>query len=230
MKLHSFTAALLPAEAAAKPAKALNYQQTNQAYRKLERGLLRPGLPPSQILVVMEATGTYWISLALYLHQAGFVVAVINPLQTHNYAKSLLQRSMNDQLDAQTLAKFAQTHQPPAWNPPPRVYHQLQQRLSQRAALVDLRQQVRNQLHALTVCPAVVPEVQSRMEQLIATFEQQIEAIETEIKQVIQQDQQWFNSITLLQTIPGIGLLTACWLVVVSLNFSGCEKGESLVH
>ncbi len=224
----SFTASQMRPEA--KPSKAQHYQQTGEAYVKLQRDLLRTGCQPAQILVVMEATGTYWISLAVYLEQAGFRVAVINPLQAHNYAKSLLQRNKNDQLDAQTLAKFGQSHQPAAWSPPPQVYHQLQQRLSQRAALVDLRQQVLNQLHALQVCPVIVPQVQARMQELIATFDQQIEVVETEIKQVVEQDQDWSKSITLLQTIPGIGLLTACWLVVVSLNFTGCEKGEALAH
>jgi len=34
----------------------------------------------------------------------------------------------------------------------------------------------------------------------------------------------------LIQTIPGIGLLTACWLVVLSLNFTACKNGASLAH
>lgn len=224
----TFTAARMRPDA--KPSKALDYQQTSTSFSKFQQDLLQTGLGPFQILIVMEATGTYWISLALFLVQAGFAVAVINPMQAHNYAKSLLQRAKTDQLDAQMLARFGQSHKPGLWNPPPPVYHQLLQRLNQRAALVDLRQQVRNQLHALSVCPVIVPEVQTRMEELIVTFDTQIETVETEIKQVVEQDENWSGSIKLLQTIPGIGLLTACWLVVVSLNFTTCEKGESLAH
>lgn len=224
----TFTAAHLRPEA--KPSKAVDYQQTPDAFNKFQQDLLQTGLSASQILIVMEATGTYWITLALFLVQAGFAVAVINPMQAHNYAKSLLQRAKTDQLDAQMLARFGQSYKPELWNPPPPVYHQLHQRLAQGAALLDLRQQVRNQLHALSVCPVVVPEVQIRMEELISTFDHQIEVVETEIQQTVEQDENWSNSIKLLQTIPGIGLLTACWLVVVSLNFTTCEKGESLAH
>lgn len=224
----TFTAARMRPET--KPSKAVDYQQTPDSFYKFQQDLLQTGLSASQILIVMEATGTYWITLALFLVQAGFAVAVINPMQAHNYAKSLLQRAKTDQLDAQTLARFGQSHKPALWNPPPPIYHELQQRLAQRAALSDLRQQVRNQLHALSVCPVVVPEVQRRMEELIRTFDAQIEAVETEIKQVVEQDENWSASIKLLRTIPGIGLLTACWLVVVSLNFTTCEKGESLAH
>lgn len=118
----------------------------------------------------MEATGTYWIMLATFLDQHSFSVAVVNPLQASSFVKSLPKRPKNDHIDAQSLARLAQAHKPPRWNPPPAIYHQLQQRLAQRLSLLDLRQQVQNQLHALSVCPLIVPEVQSRMESLITTF------------------------------------------------------------
>lgn len=223
----TFTASRLRPEA--KPDKSQNYTQTLKSFTKLAQDLLQTGVAPAQILVVLEATGNYWISLAVFLHQANFVVSVINPQRSHNYAKSLMLRPKNDQLDAQTLAKFAQTHKPAAWTPPPQIYHELQQRLNQREALTDLRQQVRNQLHALKQCPVIVPEVQTRMEELISTLDQQIEAVESEISQVVKTDKAWGDSIALLNTIPGIGLLTACWLVTLSLNFSSCERAESLV-
>jgi transposase len=38
------------------------------------------------------------------------------------------------------------------------------------------------------------------------------------------------KSIALLRTIPGIGLLSACWLVVATLNFTTCDSPEALVH
>jgi transposase len=223
----TFTASRLFPEG--KPDKSQNYHQTLESFRKLELDLLQSGVPPTQILVVLEATGNYWISLAVFLHQSNFVVSVVNPQQSHNYAKSLMLRCKNDQLDAQTLAKLAQSHKPAAWTPPPQLYHELQQRLNQREALNDLRQQVRNQLHALLVCPIIIPEVQTRMEELLATFDQQIHAVEAEIKKVVKHDEVWGSTVSLLQTIPGIGLLTACWLVMLTLNFTSCKRAESLV-
>jgi transposase len=46
-------------------------------------------VPPTEILVVIEATGSYWVALAVSLHEAGFAVAVINPAHAHNYVLSL---------------------------------------------------------------------------------------------------------------------------------------------
>ena len=96
--------------------------------------------------------------------------------------------------------------------------------------MLDLRQQVKNQLHALSVCPLIVPEVQSRMESLIATFTQQIKQVEKELEEVLDQDKEWAKSISLIQTIPGVGLLTACWMVVLTLNFTTCQRVESLTN
>jgi transposase len=39
-------------------------------------------------------------------------------------------------------------------------------------------------------------------------------------------EQTWARSITLLQTIPGIGLLTAMWIVVATMNFTLCSSAE----
>src|SRR5947209_10391201 len=107
------------------------------------------GVAPQAVLVVLEATGAYWINLAVFLHHAGFSVSVINPMQAHHFAKALLKRAKTDAIDAQTLTVLAAQLQPAPWTPPPAIYAELQQRLAQRDDLVNIRQQVRNQRHAL---------------------------------------------------------------------------------
>jgi transposase len=80
----------------------------------------------------------------------GAAVSVINPAQAHDFAKALLKRSKTDAIDAQTLAELAARLQPARWTPPPAIYTELRQRLVHRDALVDIRTQFRNQLHALS--------------------------------------------------------------------------------
>jgi transposase len=43
--------------------------------------LLAEEAEPAQTLVVMEATGNFWMRLAWHLHRQGFAVSVINPAQ-----------------------------------------------------------------------------------------------------------------------------------------------------
>ena len=208
--------------------RSLTLEQTPAGFAQLQQHLTALGYQPEEILVVMEATGSYWISLATTLVAAGFAVSVINPKQARDFAKALLKRAKTDAIDAQTLAQLAAMLQPAPWTPPPRIYEELQQRLAQRAALIDLRQQVRNQRHALTQKPYVVAPVRERMDTLIATLTAQIGALETEIALALQQDAAWAAAAARLQTITGIGVLCTAWLLVATLNFTLCPTPEAL--
>jgi transposase len=154
----------------AKASRSFTIEQTPEGWNRLVSMLQTKGHEPVRILVVMEATGSYWISLATRLVHAGFRVSVINPAQAHHFAKALLKRAKTDAIDAQTLAQLAMLLQPELWIPPPQIYYELQQRLAQRDDLVNLRQQVRNQLHALEQHPEVIAPVRMRMESLLSIF------------------------------------------------------------
>lgn len=204
----------------------LTIDQTPQGFASLRRRLIATGHAPAEILVVMEATGSYWLSLATALAEAGFAVSVINAAQAHHFAKALLRRAKTDAIDARTLAQLAALLQPACWTPPPIIYAELRQRLAQRDALIGVRQQVRNQLHALSQGPLVITSVRERMEVLIATLTAQIAEVEAELAAATAQDGAWTAAIKRLQSIPGVGLLTASWLVVGTLNFTVCASAE----
>ena len=98
-------------------------------------------------------------------------MSVINPLQAHHFAKAQLRRAKTDPLDAQNLAQLAAALQPALWTPPPTVYHEVRQRLTARDALVAMRQQTRNQRHALLQWPVVVAAVREHLDGVIAMHE-----------------------------------------------------------
>lgn len=207
----------------------ITIEQTPAGISTFQARLQATGIAPADILIVMEATGSYWITLATTLHQASYAVSVINPSQAHHFAKALLKRAKTDAIDAQTLAQVAAKLQPERWTPPPAVYYELQQRLAQRDALLELRQQVRNQLHALIQGPVIIAAVRTRMEELIGLLTDQIAAVEAEIVPALQQDAAWAAAARRLQTIKGIGLLTAAWVVVTTVNFRVCPSADDAV-
>lgn len=210
------------------PGRATTFDQTPQGFARLQERLRASGShsQPADILVVMEATGSYWIALATTLAQAGFAVSVVNPAQAHHCAKALLRQAKTDAIDARPLAQLAALLQPALWTPPPAVYADLQQRLAQRDTLIGLRQQVRNQLHALTRLPVVIAAVRARLEALIATLDAQIAVVEGELADAIQLDEGWAATAALLLSITGIGLITAAWLLVTTLNVTVCATAE----
>lgn len=183
----------------------------------------------TRILVVLEATGNYWMSLALYLHQCGLAVSVINPAQGHYFAQALLQRGKSDPLDAKVLARLALTLQPAAWTPPPAVYEELRQRLVERDALLDMRQQVRNQQYALSHNPHCISSIGQRMDEHLRLLATQIRQVEREIQQAMTQDATWAAAAQRLRSIPGVGLISAGWMLVATLNFSQADTPEQVV-
>jgi transposase len=201
--------------------------QSAPGYAALREKLGAGGVPAAQTLVVLEATGSYWITLATTLAGWGYAVSVINPRQAHDFAKALLKRTKSDAVDAQTLAQLGALLRPERWTPPPAIYMELQQRLAQRDSLLALRLQVTNQLHALAQGPVVIAAVRQRMEALIATLNAQIKEVEREIAPVLEQDAAWAKAVALLQTISGVGLITAAWLVTATLNFSACPSPQA---
>lgn len=223
------TAAVAWMSFGASPSRSLTIEQTAQGYAQLIAHLDSTGIVPAQTLVVMEATGAYWVSLATTLVQSGFAVSVVNPRQAHHFARALLKRAKTDAIDAQILAQLAASLQPPLWNPPPEVYYHLQQRLAERDRLLDLQQQIRNQLHALAQYPLVAPSVRGRMNALLGILAEQLEQVDSELALVLQQDRQWASSAELLLSIKGIGPITAGWLLVSTLNFTACESAEAMV-
>jgi transposase len=206
--------------------KALTFAQSPDGFSAFQDRLRSLGVPPAQTLIVLEATGSYWVALAVTLHQAGFVVSVVNPAKLHNYALSLPRRAKTDALDAALLAQFAAERQPAPWSPPPQVYHELRQRLVARDLLLTMRQQARNQRHALLQWPVVIEAVRQQLDELIAELEARLSTLEAELAAVLKQGA-WAESASLLNTINGIGLITSAWLLVGTLNFSACASGAA---
>jgi transposase len=221
----SFTAAWLPVGGTPSPAFAADQAPTG--YAALQRRLRATAAPPAATLVVLEATGTYWVALAVALHEAGYRVAVVNPRQAHHFAKAQLRRAKTDALDAQDLARLAAALQPAPWTPPPAVYHEVRQRLVARDALLTMRQQARNQRHALLQWPVVVEGVQRHLDELIADLDRRIASLDGEIAAVLQASE-WAESLACVTSAPGIGLVTAAWLLVDTLNFTLCAGPTAL--
>ena len=226
--ISAMTAEVSTQRPGAKPSRSFTIDQTPEGFNRLVRTLQATGYVPSRVLVVMEATGSYWMSLATRVVHEGFRVSVIHPSQAHHFAKALLKRAKTDPIDAQTLAQLAMLLQPEPWMPPPQIYYELQQRLAQRDDLLNLRQQVRNQLHALDQHPEVITAVRTRMESLLSTFQSQIDEVEGEIAAALNQDSAWAAAAERLQSIKGVGWVTAAWALVTTLNFTTCDTVDAL--
>jgi len=61
-----------------------------------------------QFKIGLEATSDYWKNIYYFLNSQSdkFKLTIINPVQTHNWAKTELRRAKTDPLDAKDIALF----------------------------------------------------------------------------------------------------------------------------
>jgi hypothetical protein len=111
--------------------------------------------------------------LAYALHDAGFVVSVVNPVQAHRLAQAQLRRAKTEAIDARFLMELGFKLEPSPGTPPPPLYAALYQRLRQRNAWLEIRTQERNRLHALRQWPDAQGSVVARYHLHIAFLTEQ---------------------------------------------------------
>ncbi|NCC32785.1 MAG: IS110 family transposase [Chloroflexia bacterium] len=211
---------------AAAPA-ARTFPQTDAGFTQFQQALAATGIAPAATRIALEATGSYWVALAVAMHQTGYVVSVLNPGQVALFARSLPRRSKTDALDAHVLIRFAAERQPAPWTPPEQVYHELRQRLVVRDGLLQMRQQARNQRHAVAQWPVQIASALAALDTVMAELDAQLASLERELLQVLQ-DGAWASSATILLATPGLGLVTTAWLLVSTVNFTTVTSPEQL--
>jgi transposase len=99
---HAATAISPQGEIIAQLASFLN---NRQGVELLETRVLRKAGGPGKVLVVIEATGHYWMCLHAELQRRGYVSVVLNPIQTNARAKTRIRKTRNDRIDSASIAR-----------------------------------------------------------------------------------------------------------------------------
>ena len=157
---------------------------------------------PAQVHACLEASGGYEEEAALFLHEAGFVVSLVNPRQIKAYADVQLRRAKTDRADAALIARFCQRERPAPWHPPTAAQRQLRQLTRALEALKQDRDRWRNRRQD-------GGPVAEAFEAVLATLEEQITALENQIEVHLGAHPELARQRDLLVSIPGIGALTA---------------------
>ena len=177
----------------------------------------------------MEATGVYYEELAHFLHDKGLLVSVVNPFQIKSYAQSQLRRNKTDRIDASVIADFCRTQNPNLWTPPEPSYYELRSLVRHLQDLEADRQRQANRLHAIKHAAQASPTVMSNLKDQIDFLSQQIEQVKKQIQDHIKQHPQLKKQCDLLDSIKGIGFLTAAKLLAEYGDFSQFENVREVV-
>jgi len=161
----------------------------------------------SPTLIVVEASGGLEAAVVAELAHAGLAVAVVNPKRVRDFARASGQLAKTDQLDAQVLAHFAEAIRPPRRPLPTADSERLAALVTRRRQIIEMLTAERNRQHTV---PSTMRE---RLAQHIAWLTDEVQALDEELRQFIDHTPTWHATDDLLQSVPGVGPVTAMTLV-----------------
>ena len=180
-------------------------RMTNEArgYAAIVRQLREAGVT----LVVLEATGVYHRGITTALVTAGIPVAVVNPRQVRDFARSTGQLAKTDRLDATMLARFAAVVRPTPRPIPDEATQALADLLERRRQLVEMLTAEKNRLHV------AARHVRPSVQQVIRALEKALASTDDEVDRWIRESPVWRAQEDLLRSVPGVGPQTARLLI-----------------
>jgi transposase len=174
--------------------------------------------------VCLEATGIYGEALAAYLHERAYRVSVVNPVRIKRYAESQLRRNKTDKLDAEIIADFCRTQEPPQWTPPDPGWVELRALVRHLDDLIHMQVQEKQRLESV-----VSTLVRQQVQDHIAYLEAQIDDLLKQINDHINQTPDLKNQRDLLNSIPGISDKTSSRLLAEIRDITAFETVGQLV-
>jgi transposase len=162
----------------------------------------------TQVHACLEATGPYGEDLALYVHQQGHTVSIVNPAQIKAFGQSELLRNKDDRPDAGLIRRFCEKQRPAAWTPPPAHLRELQALTRHLENLIETRQQQLNRLEG-----AKTKGVIKSLRKLVTYLDSEIARTEKQIQDHVDNHPELKQQCQLLESIPGIGKRTAAKLL-----------------
>jgi transposase len=133
---------------------------------------------------------------------------VLNPRIARRFAEALAQRSKTDPVDARALREYARRMEFVPWSPPASERLRLRALARRIAALVEMRTQEKNRLHAAQ-SSAEMKCITHDIEVSIRHFDRRIKALEKQAKILIDRHPQLQAPIARIISVKGIAFRSA---------------------
>ncbi|MEJ1335871.1 MAG: IS110 family transposase [Candidatus Sedimenticola sp. (ex Thyasira tokunagai)] len=182
-----------------------------------------------ETLFVMEATGIYHEKLAYRLHKAEAQVAVINPAQARDYAKSLGVRTKNDSKDRMVLARFGATQPINLWQPEPEEVRELKALLSRLDAMQADIQREMNRLEKAKISQTS-EDVETSIHNVLKHLTEEKQRLEKRIDDHMDGHPQLKEDKRLLETIPGVGGVISNYMVAAFHSRQFCKASQMAAY
>lgn len=181
--------------------KVVRYENRDTGFCEIEKELI--GYDRDDILISMEATGVYHLKMAVYFHERGYSVSVMNPLIIKRYTEMKMLRAKTDSVDARAIAEYGYNESPCYFIPKKGQNERITQLLKMIDALHRMKFENRNRLHALKRVPGADETALLIYEELEADIDAKIRQAEEKINQILKE--YYSDENKRLREIPGVG-------------------------
>lgn len=158
-------------------------------------------------LTTLESSGSE-VNAAASLVAAGLRVAVVNPRQVRDFARSAGLLAKTDELDAVIIARFGEAVKPQVRTLPDEQERELKALLARRRQLIYMLVEEKNRLHVAAKC------VRNEIESHIRWLEKRIKDMDDELGDAIEASPIWRARENLLRSVPGVGPVLSKTLIV----------------
>jgi transposase len=185
------------------------FAQDAEDIRQLAASLLQADVD----LVVMEATGGYEAAMAAALQAEGLAVAVLNPRQTRDFAKSMGVLAKTDQVDARVLRDFANVL---AVHPQRHRYLRPladDKRVQLAALVVRRRQLVEMRIAEANRLATAHKLARKSVNAILKALDRQLASVDADIDSCLREH--FKDTLAWLDTVKGVGPVTKSTLVAL---------------
>jgi transposase len=160
------------------------------------------------VLIVMEATGGYETVAASALAAAHLPLAVVNPRQIRDFARSTGKLAKTDRLDAAAIAHFAEAIRPPAQPVADDEAQALGELVARRRQVIEMIVAEKNRRRL-----AGQPRVLKAIDRHVDLLQAELSDLDRDIDGAIRKSPAWQADADLLASVPGVGKATLRTLI-----------------
>lgn len=181
---------------------------------------------PDNALVIMEATGYYHFLLAQYLSKQGFDCAVVNPLSIKRFIQMKLSKVKTDKADAKAICDYGIANEVSIYDPLDSIQAECLQLFRLLENYKKQLTAIKNKLHGEAVLGRPSKMVYHCLNRTKKHLEKEIKWLENRVLELVKKEHQ--HQITLLKSIPGLGIKTILFLIVITDGFTKFNNASQL--
>lgn len=196
-------------------------QNSLKALKRLTKDLRKLGVNNQNSWFCAEHTGVYGNSLRLVLEAEQLIYSMISATEINRSIG--LVRGKNDSVDAKRIAEYCMRFSDklkPSRLPEQSII-ELKQLFSFRNQLVKTRSALKNNSKSMekSLKSASQKLIIKQAKKQIKELDKLIESLEQKMMQIIDENEAIKKNYKLIKSVPGIGLMTACYMIICTENF-----------